>query len=257
MIQTYVFIDSANAGSTAVIADLLESVQGGGAVGALPAAATATGADDRLVKHAAIVRWSTNGEAVALQIPDSGVETLFIVTDGHGDLVDQIEALSLWLRERAQTYELARIIAVVDSALFCSDPHIAPWLDACVHFSDFVLFAHREGVPNKWFSDVRQRFAKLCYPCQFDFVKDGRVRNPAELLCPEARRMTLAFDFELPLPDVAQEASAAFEYEIEDESGEPVEAEDVEDEEEEVASEPYFERDAAGRRKIRLPLLPR
>jgi hypothetical protein len=48
----------------------------------------------------------------------------------------------------------------------------------------------REGVANKWLSDFRAHFDGQFYPCLFELVKGGRVKNPALVLDPLARRMS-------------------------------------------------------------------
>lgn len=131
---------------------------------------------------------------------------------------------------------------------------LIPWFDACVHFSDVVLMNRREDVPNKWFSDYEGRFRKECYPALFDIVKKGRVRNPAEILYPEPRRLSQAFDelseaaAEEELPDIE------FIDEIVDETDVAAEAGfDDDDDESDEAVEPYFERRLSGDRVRRLP----
>jgi len=62
--------------------------------------------------------------------------------------------------------------------------------------------------------------------------------------------MSLAYDFAEEVPAAVEET----EYEIVDETEDEEEGAVLdEDEEEAPPAEPYFERDAAGRRKIRLP----
>lgn len=65
-----------------------------------------------------------------------------------------------------------------------------------MHFSDVVLLNRREGVANKWMSDFQLRFKEACYPCLFEVVKKGRVKNPMVVLDPQARRMSHIFDID-------------------------------------------------------------
>ena len=107
-----------------------------------------------------------------------------------------------------------------------------------------ALLNRREGVENKWLSDFRGFFDDQFVPCLFEFVKGGRVKNPALILDPQARRMTHVFDDEL-------------EWLVVDEEGSEDDGSDAEigvDEEVQVAreEEPYFVRDAAGRRVKRI-----
>lgn len=151
--------------------------------------------------------------------------------------------------------QLVRILTVVNSRLASENAGLKLWFDACVRFSDVVLLNKRTGVPNKWISDYRQRFEKKeCYPCLFVLVKEGHVSNPAEILYPEARRMSLAFDFldEESAEEKPEEAEEV-EYEIVDETGDDEQPVEEDEEDDKIEPEPFFARDVAGRRRIRLP----
>ena len=94
-------------------------------------------------------------------------------------------------------------------------------------------------------SDFMEHFTKQYYPCVFEMLKDGRVKNPALVLEPQARRMSHVFDEEQDWIFTNAE-------------GEEIdEQEETEDGEEEVEAtpevDPYFVRDAAGRRSKKLP----
>jgi len=123
--------------------------------------------------------------------PDA-VNQAFLVADGRGNPVDQVEALKPWLETHGA--ELARILCVVNCQLAASTPALLPWFDACVHFSDVVLLNRREGVENRWISDFQKRYADRFYPCLFEFVKRGQVANPLVVLEPQARRISQYFD---------------------------------------------------------------
>jgi len=136
------------------------------------------------------------------------------------------------------------VLTVINCQLAEKNPPLRAWYEACVHFSDVALLNRREGVADKWLSDFRGFFASLYLPCLFEFVKAGRVKNPPLVLEPQARRMTHIFDDELEWIVVDEEGS-------EDDGSDAV---DGDDEEVEVAREedPYFARDAAGRRAKRI-----
>ena len=177
-------------------------------------------------------------------LPEAGVEAdfpqeathVFIVVDGGHNPVDQIEALKNWLA--GQPAELARIICVVDCQLAEKHPKLFAWFEACIHFSDVVLLNHRDGVPNKWIGDFREKFEDKFYPCLFEYVKEGRVKNPALVLAPVARRMSHVFD--------EQEWIAEDDEDEEDaEDGDEVEMKPEEDH--------YFERRSGGRRIHEIP----
>jgi G3E family GTPase len=161
---------------------------------------------------------------------------VFIVADGRRNPVDQIEAFKAWLAERSA--EVARVICVVDCHLAEKHPKLFAWFEACIYFSDVVLLNHREGIPNKWVGDFRARFEDRFYPCLFDYVKEGRVKNPALVLAPVARRMSHVFD--------EQEWIVDDDDEDEDQEGE----EEVEMKPEE---DPYLERRNGGRRVHEIP----
>jgi len=121
-----------------------------------------------------------------------GVRQVFLIADGRGNPVDQIEALKPWLETHGG--ELGRILCVVNCQLAASTPALLPWFDACVHFSDVVLLNRREGVENRWVSDFQKRYAEQFYPCLFEFVKKGQVASPLVVLEPQARRISQYFD---------------------------------------------------------------
>ena len=258
MIQVYVFAGAAGSGRRAAIADLIASGLSTGAIEgpvavALPEGEAADAGDALLSARASVCRWNPLAPGAVVPEQPEEVRTLFLLLDGRADPVDQFENLTEWFAANPH-FSLARIVTVVACRLFFENAGLRLWLDACVRFSDAVLFTEREGVPNKWLSDLQNRFRKECYPCLFAFVKDSRADNPAEVLYPEARRMTLAFDFLGEEEASAPAEEDNLEYEIVDETGE--DSEEVVDEDEEADTpppEPYFERDAAGRRRLRLP----
>ena len=76
-------------------------------------------------------------------------------------------------------------------------------------------------------------------------VKDGRVHNPALVLEPQARRMTHVFDEEQDWIFTNAEGDEIDEQEEVEDGEEGIEAKPEED--------PYFVRDAAGRRLKKVP----
>lgn len=219
----------------------------------LPATEPADPLDERL---GPVRRWSVEDSAIAVagaaEGPGLAAECthLFFVLDGRANPVDQIEQFRTWLYP--QRFDFARAITVVDCALAQAHPALLAWFDACVHFSDVVLLAKREGVPNKWISDFQGRYQERFLPALFEFVKQGRVQNPARVLSPEARRMTHIFDDDVDeqlARDLAPEAEIDFGSEDDGESSEaggPSEAEAP-------GVDPYFERRIGGRRVLELP----
>lgn len=189
----------------------------------------------------AVTRWMAEEEAILAALPPEATH-VFFVADGARNPVDQIEGFKAWCE--AQGGEVARVITVVNCQLAAQHAALLPWYEACIHFSDVVLLNRRDGVENKWLSDFQGHFKDQFYPCVFELVRQGRVKNPALVLDPQARRMSHVFDGEP-------------EWIFTDADGDEVdEQEEVEDEDEIEAApeeEPYFVRDAAGRRAKKIP----
>jgi hypothetical protein len=237
----YLILGAAGSGRREVLADLIEAglTEGDRAAVMLSRGEAADPADAKLP---AVSHWEWRDDIIVGTLPAEATH-VFFVTDGASNPVEQIEVFKAWLE--AQGGELARVICVVHTQLAEKNPPLLAWFEACVHFSDIVLLNKREGVENKWMSGFLEHFKKLYYPCLFEPVKGGRVKNPALILDPQARRMTHVFD---------EEQNWIFT----DAEGEEIdEQEETEDGEEEVEAkpeeEPYFVRDAAGRRAKRLP----
>lgn len=240
----YLVLGAAGSGRRALMADLID-----GGLDAtdrphviLPAAEAPADAD-RLLP--AVSRWhwpEPPTGAISADLPPSA-SPVFFLTDGRRNPVDQIEAFQSWLA--AQGGQLARILCVVDCRLAASHPALLAWYDACIHFSDVALLHHREGVANKWLSGFLGHFEKQHLPCIFELVKAGRVKNPALILEPQARRMSQVFDEEQ-------------DWAVTDLEGEDLdESEKGAAGEEEVlatpVTDPYFARRLGGRRVLELP----
>ena len=236
----YVILGAAGSGRREVLADLVSDGLGEGdrAVVMLSAAEAPDAFDAKLP---AIARWTWADDHIEGTLPE-GVTHVFFVTDGRTNPVDQLEVCGPWIE--AQGAALGRILCVVNCALVEKNPQLQPWFEACVHFSDVVLLTRREGVDNKWLSEFRAHFDGRFYPCLFELVKGGRVKNPALVLDPLARRMSHAFDAEQDWVFTDAEG---------DELEEDEESEGNEDVEVTAEVEPYFVRDAALRREKKIP----
>ncbi|MEM9159366.1 MAG: hypothetical protein AAGB46_09980 [Verrucomicrobiota bacterium] len=186
----------------------------------------------------------------------------FVVADGRSDPADFMEAFSWWLSENEA--ELGRVITVMDCALCAEKSKVLVWYDCCIYFSDIVLLANRHGVSPKWVGDLQEKYKKeLCYPCMFEFVKKGRVGNPALVLDPTARRMTGIFDDPRDYMDVdedpaSQDSAAASEeedvtfYDMSPEDAEQA-FEEMDEREVPAVNDPYLEKLPSGRRAKVLP----
>jgi len=238
----YLILGAAGSGRREVLADLLENGLDEGARAAvlLSEGESVDPADDKLPLAG---RWCWNtGEGPIFAERPGGATHLFFVADGRHNPVEQIELFKAWLE--AQGGELARVLCVVNCQLAEKNPPLLAWYEACVHFADVVLLNQREGVANKWLSDFQAHFKKQFLPCLFEPVKGGRVKNPALVLVPEARRMSHFLDAEQDWIFTDAEGEVIDEDE-ETEGDEEIEATPEED--------PYFVRDAAGRRAKRIP----
>ncbi|MEY4089516.1 MAG: hypothetical protein RJB55_1787 [Verrucomicrobiota bacterium] len=238
----YIILGSAGSGRRELLADLIAD---GLAPGDQPAvllsdAETPHSLDAKLPPGP---RWTWQpGPPAAIELekpPLTG--PLFLVADGRRNPVDQMEAFKPWLENNHAA--VARVICVVDCTLASHHPALLAWYDACVHFSDVVLLNRREGVENRWLSGFLEHFRTQHLPCVFETVKAGRVKNPALLLEPQARRLTQIFDEEQDwvVTDL--------------EGGELEEGEETEDEEVLAAPavDPYFARRFGGRRVKEIP----
>jgi hypothetical protein len=203
----------------------------------LSEAEPAAKADERLP---ALKRWQWRDGFMLLPEPNDASH-IFLIADGRSNPVDQIEAFKGWLEGSGA--ELARVICVVDCQLAEKNSALFAWFEACAHFSDVMLFNKREGVANKWLSDFQGKFKDQFYPFLMESVKNGRVKNPALILMPEARRMSHLFDAEVNWVIAGTDIDA----DEEESSGD--------DEDVEVAPEedPYLARLTGGRRVKELP----
>src|SRR4051812_5211434 len=205
----------------------------------LPAAEPASPDDAKLPN---ISRWEWSDGMIIGALPADATH-VFFVTEGARNPIDQIEVFKAWLE--AQGGEIARVLCVINTQLAEKHPPLLSWFEACVHFADIVLLNKREGVANKWMSDFLEHFKKRFYPCVFEMVKHGRVKNPALVLEPQARRMSHWFDAEQDWIFTNAEGDEIDEQEETGEDDEEIEAKPEED--------PYLVRRAGGRRVKELP----
>jgi hypothetical protein len=253
----YVILGAAGSGRREVVADLIE---GGLAEGSRAAVLLSTGetpaeSDARLGD---IVRWTWHDGLIGAQLPE-GATHVFFVTDGRVNPVDQLEQLHTWIT--AVGGEIGRVLTIVSCRLAERHTALLPWYEACIHFSDIVLLHQREGVANKWLSDFQSHFKDQFYPCLFEMVKAGRVKNPLVVLEPQARRMSHLFDIDEWTGLDLEGVEFGTEDEDEDEDGaKPAKAKGKnksadEDDEDDWKPEvdPYLQRRTGGRREKEIP----
>jgi len=223
MPSIYIILGAADSGRREIVYDLIHEGLGGDIPAVLFTATTETSCpyDRKLAdsSNVTVLPWQFgSGEVLATAIPEEA-EVVFFLADGRQNPIDQLEAIREWIE--AQGLELARILTVVHCGYAFEHKELEEWYAACIHFSDCVLMNYRDGLPASWINDFQKRFEDNCLPCLFDNIKQGRVSNPALILNPEPRRLSLAFD--------------------------PME------EEEDLGEDPYFERLPTGTRCKRLP----
>jgi hypothetical protein len=241
-VLVYIILGATGSARRAVIADLID----GGLAEDERAVVFRTEADADAEAEKALPRvatWSMGEGTISVSREAVGDAThVFLLTDGRSNPVDQMEAIKPWLDQSG--YELGRVITVVNCRLAEQNPELIVWYEACIHFSDVALLAFREGVANKWMSDFQSRFKDQAYPCLFEFVKGGRVKNPPLILEPQARRMSHLFDE----PDWVVVGDEEIEEGSEIEGEETTEEVEVKEE-----VDPYLERRIGGRRVKEIP----
>lgn len=223
MPSIYIILGAADSGRREIVYDLIQEGLGEDISTVLLTATDESSCPyDRKLAEApniTVLPWKLgSGEILATPIPD-GTEVVFFLADGHQNPVDQLEAIRDWME--TENLELARILTVVHCGYAFEHKELEDWYAACIHFSDCVLMNYRSGIPASWLNSFQKRFQDDCAPCLFENVKDGRVGNPALVLNPEARRVSLAFD---PM-----------------------------DEEEDLGEDPYFQKLPTGTRRKKIP----
>jgi len=256
----YVILGAAGSGRRTILSDLIaDGLSEDERAVTLVSQNEAETNPDEEKKLGRTILWSLRDGFLSFDTDAIGDAThLFFLTDGRSDPTDQLEAFKTWADSSGG--EMARVICIVNCQLASKHPELVAWYEACIHFSDVVLLNKREGVENKWLSDFQNKFKSQFYPCLFEFVKNGKVKNPPLVLEPQARRVSHLFDeveWEVVDDDGetsdAEDADDAF---FDDEEGEFAEGDSVEEEVElRPVVDPYLERNAAGRRVKPLPTI--
>ncbi len=238
----YLILGAAGSGRREVVADLIEAGISSDekTVVFLADSEAASSVDERLSD---VTRWTASDPTTIHAAWPADATVGFFVTDGRKDPVDQLEALKPWIEARG--VELARVICVYHCQLVSVHKPLLTWYDACVHFSDIVLLNRREGIENKWLSDLRHRFEKQFIPCLIEIVKKGRVHNPALVLDPLPRRLSHWFD--------EPEESWTDQVDAPEETLILEDGQEVEDDEEMDDEDIYLAREPSGRRKRVIP----
>jgi hypothetical protein len=199
----YLVFGIPNSGRREVIFDLIE--------GGIPASeqvlyfrpeGEASNAHDEQIEaleNVSVVSWKLKDSKVTHGKITAAPEKIIFLAPGLSDPSDCAEALKTWTDHNH--CQIARLITVVHCHFLAEHEKAKAWFDACIHFSDVVLLNRREEAGNKWVKDFETAYKKTCCPARFLMVKKGRVDNPAEVLDPEARRISLYFDELIPIED--------------------------------------------------------
>ena len=141
--------------------------------------------------------------SVTIELYEDGVDDIasdqlnphhinLILTPGNADPVDQVEALKPLLEPSG--CHIGRIITIVDCDLLKAHNKLETWYDACIHFSDACIIHRSPEMPNQFVQDFIDRYKDKQYPCLFETVSKGRIKNPGLILEPQARRISLYFE---------------------------------------------------------------
>lgn len=176
-------------------------------------------------------------------IPQSN--KIFILNPSTGYIVDFLETVQHWCRNKKLL--VSRVITMAHMQKIIANEKIARWYHVLIHFSDVVFLNHRNDIKDKEIRAFTEKYNKKeSLPCLFDFVKKGRIKNPALAVEGSPRRISQAFDeeeYHFEFGDVL----------ITDENDQIIEDETEITSEFQNAPEPYFERLPGGRRKIDVP----
>lgn len=151
------------------------------------------------LENTTTIEWTLDSAKIKHGRISAAPDYIIFLAAGESDPADIAEALKSWIDHN--NCQIGRLITVVNCTFLQHTPAAQSWYDACIHFSDAVLLNRRDGADNKWIKDFQQRYHKLCSPARFILVKKGKVANPAEVLDPEARRLSLFFDELLPIEE--------------------------------------------------------
>ena len=198
MIPIYIILGSAGSGRREVLCDLVENGldKNSGTVSVfIEEREEPSPVDERLnaLEKSEILFWHwEDSQPIQAKKWSASTSAAFFLTQGLACPVEQLETLKRWMDDNS--FVPARIFTVVNCGLLENNPGLRPWYEACIHFSDLVLLNKRMGVSNKWIQEYQDYFTKACYPCLFEPVKKGRLRNPIAALFPETRRLSHFFD---------------------------------------------------------------
>ena len=213
----YLILGSRGAGRRSVITDLIEfgTEEAEKSLVALSAEEPNTSAFEVRKREVKTVECSLVDRALDFEVPN-GTNMIFVMADGAQSPAEFVYSFFLWIKKTG--YELGRVLTVLDCELMSEHKDLDGWFDCCIHFSDIVLLSNRQNVSNKWVGELKDEYnKKRCFPCLFEYVKKGRLANPALALSPETRRISMVFEAEEPETEFVEYAEDDEEELIEEE----------------------------------------
>ncbi len=162
----------------------------------------------------------------------------FEVWEFLGNPIEQLEAAKG--RLMAEGAHLRKIVAFVEVDVLERRKELKNWFEAMAHFADVMLLINTKNVSPAWLRALKKGLKDRPMGV-YDFPECLQKSSEAmreEILYPEARRLSQYFEEE-----ALEDGAPIFEDEAETDAAD-------DEEEEALPAEPFFARDAAGRRKI-------
>jgi hypothetical protein len=197
-VRVYYILGIMNSGRRQVVADLIEHGLPEGTSVAIyvhEAEITCAAAEESFSANpnVSLFNWRLHEGKWVAALPPENTNILFVMGSGIDSPIDALEGFPDWLK--AHDLSLSRVITVIDADKTSQHPIIQKWYEACLYFSDVVLFTHRHGAcPPGWVESYIEDHRKACYPCVFMQVKKKQVDNPALVLDTTVRRLSQIFD---------------------------------------------------------------
>ena len=128
------------------------------------------------------------------KISNDDIEEWFFFLSNEIDLAEQFEAL-LSLTQENEDLKIGRILTFINSELLKTDSNdLRNWIDACAHFSDVMLFSHRENDNAGMISNLIERFKNKYYPMETHIIGNKKSPPLNRILTPIPLRVSHIFD---------------------------------------------------------------
>ncbi len=193
-LSVYCILGIKGSGRKMIVRDLLESLQPDDLPAAVITSPTESAEFANDLPDLPITPWNLDAfepTPLSFEYPQDS-KTLFIISDGLDSPIHLLESLALWCQQN--DFPNLIITTVVHCNLCATHHPVHSWHQAAIHFSDFVLLNQRDAVDNKWLADFQKPFQRQFYPCVFELIRNGHIKNPAVILNSPPRRMSQAFE---------------------------------------------------------------